>query len=313
MSRRSDQLKGTEDFRRSTDAGSPESLVSINTRRLGKPVPGTILSAGEDAELRFDNFFASHLKNANTKQAYHSAVTKFLLWIEIQNLQLHEIDRKALTAYLSAHPGSAATIKQHRAAIGQFLDWMAVDPSVSLPKWNARPIQRKISTKNKHETLPVQEAKRLLDSIGTENIVDLRDKTIIALMLSCVGIRVGSIASMLVSDVIISDTGDYFVRYQDRPGHARQQRMQPRIAELISTYLSVTGLTRQNQGPLFQSVRGRTRQFTNRPMHRTDILRMVKRRARDAEITSPICCDSFRYLGLRAKVGATQAPATKAR
>lgn len=311
MARPSDHLRDTEDFRRLTHARDRALLVRPTELCLGKQIPQVVQDAGQDAALRFQDFFASHLRNPNTKQAYLGAVTKFLNWTAAEKLQLAHIDQNAFMLYISAHPGSLATIKQHSAAIRQFLDWMSAEPNVSLPHWNARPVQRKELAKNKHETLPVQDVKRLLESIDTESVVGLRDKTIIALMLSCVGIRVGSIASMLVSDLALCGSGDYFVRYRNRPGNIRQQKMQPSVSQLIANYLTRANLSTQTNAPLFRSVRGRTRQLTSRPMHRTDILRMVKRRARDAEITAPICCDSFRYLGLRATIDPNRIHASK--
>jgi integrase len=59
------------------------------------------------------------------------------------------------------------------------------------------------------------------------------------------------------------------------------------------------GITDQKKAPLFRSV-GKRRQLTENPMTRTDVLRMIKRRALAAGLPSSTCCHTFRATGITA-------------
>jgi len=51
--------------------------------------------------------------------------------------------------------------------------------------------------------------------------------------------------------------------------------------------------------PLFRTV-DRRRQLTGNRMHRVDVLRMIKRRARQAGLATAVCCHTFRATGITA-------------
>jgi integrase/recombinase XerD len=52
------------------------------------------------------------------------------------------------------------------------------------------------------------------------------------------------------------------------------------------------------KGPLFRAALGRTGQLSNRPLGRTDIWYMVRRRAADAGMETAIGCHTFRATGI---------------
>lgn len=64
-------------------------------------------------------------------------------------------------------------------------------------------------------------------------------------------------------------------------------------------YIAAAGITDQKKEPLFRSVDKRC-QLTNNPMTRTDVLRMIKRRAVAAGLPSSTCCHTFRATGITA-------------
>ena len=59
------------------------------------------------------------------------------------------------------------------------------------------------------------------------------------------------------------------------------------------------GLWQEKKGPLFRSV-DRHRELTERPMHRNDVLGMIKRRAKEAGLPESTCCHTFRATGITA-------------
>ena len=50
--------------------------------------------------------------------------------------------------------------------------------------------------------------------------------------------------------------------------------------------------------PLFRTAAGKTHTLTNRAMSQADVFRMIRRRAREAGIRTPINCHTFRATGI---------------
>jgi integrase len=63
--------------------------------------------------------------------------------------------------------------------------------------------------------------------------------------------------------------------------------------------LDAGGLWKDKKAPLFRSA-DRHRELSERPMHRNDVLEMIKRRARDAGLPESTCCHTFRATGITA-------------
>ena len=66
----------------------------------------------------------------------------------------------------------------------------------------------------------------------------------------------------------------------------------------LDEYLDAAGIAEQPNAPLFQSVRGKTKQLTGNRIHDTNVLDMLKRRARDAAIETAVVDHSLRGTGL---------------
>ena len=52
--------------------------------------------------------------------------------------------------------------------------------------------------------------------------------------------------------------------------------------DYLDAYIEAAGIAGEQKGPLFRTVDRQDRQLTDRPMHRNDALRMIKRRAKAA-------------------------------
>ena len=66
----------------------------------------------------------------------------------------------------------------------------------------------------------------------------------------------------------------------------------------MDAYIEAAGLAGERKGFLFRTVRGKTRQLTDRSMSQADVYRMIRRRAKDAGIATPINCHTFRATGI---------------
>ena len=70
--------------------------------------------------------------------------------------------------------------------------------------------------------------------------------------------------------------------------------------EYLDAYLDAAKIADQKATPLFRSTTGRTRKLTANGMTRSDVFRMVKRRALEAGISISACCHTFRATGITA-------------
>ena len=68
----------------------------------------------------------------------------------------------------------------------------------------------------------------------------------------------------------------------------------------LDAYLAAAGIAGEKKTPLFRSTHGKTRRLICRPMNRTDVLRMIKRRAKEAGLPDRACCHTFRATGITA-------------
>jgi integrase/recombinase XerD len=265
---------------------------------LGKPFPELIIAQGPKAVHRFIEFFAANIRSHNTRQAYAQAVSRLLEWCDNRNVSLNEITSITVAQYTEDHSGSDSTIKQHLAAIRGFFDWMTSGGIVPLNP--AAPIRgpRHVVSRGKTPALPAEEARNLLDTIDTSHVVGMRDRAIIAVMVYSFA-RVSAVVGMKVFDYY-RDGQMSWIRLHEKGGKFHVVPVHHRAERYLDEYLDSAGIRDQDKSPLFRSVRGRIRSLTDRSMHRMDVLRMIKRRARDAGITMPICCHSFRATGITA-------------
>jgi integrase len=66
----------------------------------------------------------------------------------------------------------------------------------------------------------------------------------------------------------------------------------------ISTPIDTAGIERDRKGPLFCAAIGKTKKLGEGRMSRKDVWCMVRRRAADAGIETPIGCHTFRATGI---------------
>lgn len=68
----------------------------------------------------------------------------------------------------------------------------------------------------------------------------------------------------------------------------------------MDAYLEAAGIAGEKRAPLFRTTRARTRILSDQTMTRNDALRMVKRRAKAAELSPAVSCHTFRATGITA-------------
>ena len=116
-------------------------LVTLPTPSL----PVLIAAAGDRAQLRFLEFFASNIRNPHTRRAYVRAATDFLDWCaEAGVASIIDVEPLHVAAWIETQTRqrSAPTVKQHLAAIRHLFDWLVTGQIVSgqSRRFGARPV-----------------------------------------------------------------------------------------------------------------------------------------------------------------------------
>jgi integrase/recombinase XerD len=294
MSRGTWQKKGQDSTLTLSNVGG---ILPVGSSQL----PSLIVRAGHVAARRFVEFFAATIRNKNTRAAYAQAVQQFFRWCDRRGLQLNTISPIAVSAYIEelTSKRSAPTVKQHLAAIRMLFDWLVTGHVIAInPAWSVRG-PRHVVKKGKTPVLSATEARQLLDSIDTSTAIGVRDRALIGLMCYSFA-RVSAVVGMNVEDYYQQGKRSW-IRLHEKGGKFHQVPAHHKAAEYLDAYAATAGIENQKKEPLFRSFVGKTPGVSSERMSRTDVLRMIKRRAVACGIgIDRICCHTFRATGITA-------------
>ncbi|NQU25467.1 MAG: tyrosine-type recombinase/integrase [Candidatus Nealsonbacteria bacterium] len=262
-------------------------------------VPDLIRHAGSSAAKRFVEFFTANIRNRGTREVYARAVGRFCRWCEQRGIGLEDVEPIVVAAYVESLSSelSRPTVKLHLAAIRMLFDYLvtghvvAVNPAASVrgPKH--------VVKKGKTPVLTAEEARLLLDSIDTRTIAGLRDRALIGLMVYSFA-RVSAAVGMNVEDYFPQGRRMWF-RLHEKGGKRHEVPSHHNAELYMDKYLQAAGIAEEKRLPLFRTL-DRRRRLTDRRMHRSDVLRMVKRRACQADLPESTSCHTFRATGITA-------------
>lgn len=265
----------------------------------GLVLPAQIAAAGEHASRRFLEFFTANIRNPNTRAAYFRAVAQFLGWCEDRGIySLEKIEPMIVAAYVESHKGSKPTVKQHLAAIRMLFDWLVVGQVL---QWNPASSVRgpkHVVKRGRTPVLKADEARELLDSIDISNVVGLRDRAIIGVMVYSFA-RVGAVVGMKVKDYYTEGRRSWF-RLHEKGGKRHEVPAHHNAEAYVDAYIATAGIKDDASSPLFRTAHGKRGELTSHPMTRFDVFRMIQRRARDAGLSPTISCHTFRATGITA-------------
>lgn len=262
-------------------------------------VPALVQRAGSKAAERFLEFFTATIRNKNTRAAYARAVRLFFDWLESRGLtEIERLSPMIVAAYIEKITGeySKPTVKQHLAAIRMLFDYLVlggilpVNPAAVVrgPKHNAK--------RGKTPVLSAEEARQLLDSIGTDTLIGLRDRALIGLMVFSFA-RVSAAVSMRVDD-FFSQGKTWFFRLHEKGGKRNDVIAHHKAESYLDAYLDAAGIRGEGKSPLFRSIPRHSTAVSPKAMSRTDALRMVYRRAKAAGLDTRVCNHTFRATGI---------------
>jgi site-specific recombinase XerD len=264
-------------------------------------VPVLIADAGDPAAWRYIDFFAANIRNANTRRAYVRACGRFFGWCEDRGLMLTAIrpfDVAARVEQLQAQH-EAPSVKQQLAAVRQLFDWLITGQIVPVNPAAAVRGPTHIVKTGRTPVLDAAEWRKLIDSIPTATVRDLRDRALIATLTYSFA-RITAALRMKVEDLRPKGAG-WQVQLHEKGGKLHTMPCHHALAEALRAYIDAAGIAEDRKGWLFRtSPRHTATVLTDHPMTQADAWRMIRRRTVAAGIHAPIGNHTFRATGITA-------------
>jgi site-specific recombinase XerD len=269
--------------------------------RSSSPLPVVVINAGERASGRFLEFFASTIRNPNTRRAYAHAVDEFLTWCaQAGVISITAVQPLHVAAWIELQTQTllAPTVKQRLAAIRHLFDWLVTgqvvphNPAASVrgPSHTAR--------QGKTPVLDPVEARQLLDSIDVSTPIGLRDRALIGLMVFSFA-RIGAALAMRVEDVYTQHR-HLWVRLREKGGKRHEMPCHHTLEAYLHAYLVEGGIAGDAKGPLFRTIQRGTGRLSATVLPQANAYAMVQRRAIAAGIHTRIGNHTFRATGITA-------------
>jgi integrase/recombinase XerD len=277
-------------------------------------LPAIIADAGEDAVTRFAEYFTANIRNPHTRRAYFRNAIAFLRWCEGRGIRdLKSIKPMVVAAYVEQLQKTHArpSVKQQLATIRMLFDWLVTGQVIPVNPAHSVRGPRHVVTQGKTPVLDAEQTRRLLDSIPIERVtgigddgqeikapdlVGLRDRSLIAAMFFTFA-RVGAVVAMNVEDYYPQGKRSW-LRLHEKGGKEHAMPAHHTLEEYLDAYRNAAMTSDDSKSPLFRSAPRTTGTLTRNPMSTTDVWRMIRRRAKLANIKTRIGCHSFRATGI---------------
>ncbi len=149
----------------------------------------------------------------------------------------------------------------------------------------------------KTPALEAPEWRRLIDSIPTETVRDMRDRALIA-TLTYGFARITAALKMRVEDLQCEGSG-WLIRLHEKGGKQHAMPCHHSLAEMLHAYIDAAGIAEDKKGWLFRTSPGHQGTILSEtPMAQANAWSMVRKRALAASILAPIGNHSFRATGI---------------
>ena len=193
---------------------------------------------------------------------------------------------------------AAPTAKLGLAVIRHLFDWLATGQvTPTNPAASVRGPSH-VVWQGKTPVLEPAGARTLLDAIGVNTPIGLRNRALIALMVFSFA-RIGAALAMKVEDVFTQNRR-LWVRLREKGGKAHAMPCHHSLEEYLTAYLEQTGIMEDGKGPLFRTIGRGTSQLTRTPLPQANAYAMIGRRAAAAGIATKLGNHSFRATGITA-------------
>jgi len=264
-------------------------------------VPALVGDAGEQASWRYVEFFTANINNPHTRRAYARACARFFAWCEQRGLTLTAIRPFDVAAWVKElqekHGGPG--VKQQLAAVRMLFDWLITAQVLPFNPASAVRGPKHVVKTGKTPVLDPAEWRRLIDSIPTARVRDLRDRALIATLTYSFA-RITAALTMKVEDLRPKGAG-WEIRLHEKGGKHHVMPCHHALAEALRRYIDAAGIAEDKKGFLFRTSPGHNGTvLTEQPMNQADAWRMIRRRAVAVGIFAPIGNHTFRATGITA-------------
>jgi integrase/recombinase XerD len=262
-------------------------------------LPAVILGHGERTSRRFIEFFTASIRNRNTRTSYARAVKQVFDWCDAHHLDLDDIEPIAISAYIELLSTEMAkpSVKQRLAAIRQLFDYLVTGGILpSNPAGSVRG-PKYVTTRGKTPVLSGDEMRQLLESIDTSDLIGLRDRALIGVM-GYTFARVSAVGTLRVEDCFQQGRRSW-LRLHEKGGKRHEVPCHHSLDDYLNDWIAAAGIGEDKKGRCSE-VSKKGAKLTENALTRSDVLYMIKRRAKAAGLPYSTCCHTFRATGITA-------------
>ena len=268
-------------------------------RRTGHHLPNIVADAGDHASRRFVEFFTATIRNKGTRAVYLHAVNQFFEWCDQHAISLITIELIIVATSIESlcDQLSPPTVKLRLAAIRSLFDFLVTGQIVAFNPAASVKGPKHVVKKGKTPVLEAAEARALLDSIDITSVAGLRDRALLGMMVYSFA-RISASLGMNVEDYMQRGRRMWF-RLHEKGGKHHELPAHHNAEAYMDEYVAAANISDDRKSPIFRTI-GRDGFLTTNRMHRTDALRMIKKRAGRIGLPEDICCHTFRATGITA-------------
>jgi site-specific recombinase XerC len=180
----------------------------------------------------------------------------------------------------------APAVKQQLAAVRMLFDWLVTGQVVPMNPAAAVRGPKHVVKTGKTPVLDGGEWRKLIDSIPTVTVRDLRDRALIATLTYSFA-RITAALRMKVED-LRPQGASWQVQLHEKGGKQHAMPCHHALAEALRAYIDAAGIAEDGKGWLFRTSPGHNAtMLTEQPMNQADAWRMIRRRAAAAGIMAP--------------------------
>lgn len=231
--------------------------LAMRTTHLNPPVfnLGAVPTVNRDSGIEgvIEAFLSNQIPNKSTARGYRRHLRSAFGWMAVESLgEIEPVQLMNWRSCLMVDGRGVATQAQAIIAVRSFLNWAAAMDGHSLRMDQVNFLLKvpKVSVITPHQTLTDKEIPEFLAAAKGSGPRDL------ALVLVALGsgVRVAELVHLDIKD-ILTDPGDGTVIHV-RQGKGSKDRMVPvrhEVRQAIDAYLSASGRSRTDRGPLFMA------------------------------------------------------------
>ena len=220
---------------------------------------------------RYVEFFTANINNPHTRRAYARACARFFAWCEQRGLTLAAIRPFDVAAWVNElqETHGAPGVKQQLAAVRMLFDWLITGQVVPFNPASAVRGPKHVVKTGKTPVLDGAEWRRLIDSIPTDTVRELRDRALIATLTYSFA-RITAALRMKVEDLRPQGAG-WQVQLHEKGGKQHAMPCHHALAEALRAYIDAAGIAEDRKGFLFRTSPGHNATvLTEQPMVQAD-------------------------------------------